>query len=250
MQNKLFELKNINKVFKDGTHALNNIDLTINNGVTVIIGPSGSGKSTMLRLLNLLELPNSGEIIYNNENILDENFDLKKHRSEVGMVFQNFHLFPHLSVLDNLNLAQIEVLNKDITDATTTSLKLLEQVGLIDKKNNYPNQLSGGQKQRIAIARSLAINPDVILFDEPTSALDPEMVKEVLLVMRDLKNAGLNMVIVTHEMQFAKVIADTVIVIDNGEIVEIDNPKVIFENPNNDRTKAFINSITLNLDDN
>lgn len=250
MQNKLFELKNINKTFSDGTKALKNINLTINEGVTVIVGPSGSGKSTILRLLNLLELPNDGEIIYNNQNILEDNFNLLEHRSEVGMVFQNFHLFPHLTILDNINIAQIEVLGKDLESASNTSLKLLEQVGLLDKKDNYPNQLSGGQKQRIAIARSLAINPKVILFDEPTSALDPEMVKEVLLVMRDLSNEGLNMIIVTHEMQFAKAIADTVIVIDNGEIVEVDKPNIIFDSPKNPRTKNFIEAIFYDFENN
>lgn len=247
MQNKLFELKNITKEFNDKTIAINNLSLTINNGVTVIIGPSGSGKSTILRTLNLLETPTKGKILYKYTNILNKDFNLTSYRSKVSMVFQNFNLFPHLTILDNLNLAQIDVLKKTKLEASLTSKQYLEAVGLIDKINNYPNQLSGGQKQRVAIARSLCMNPDVILFDEPTSALDPEMVKEVLLVIKDLATKGLNMIIVTHEMSFAKSVSDDVIVIDKGELVEQGSPNQIFNNPKSLRTKQFLESITLNL---
>lgn len=247
MQNKLFNLKNITKTFKDGTIALNNFSLEISSGVTVIIGPSGSGKSTILRTLNLLEVPTSGEIYYQDKNILDKEFKLNEYRQKVSMVFQNFNLFPHLSIIENLNLAQIDVLGKSKEEASQTSLEYLNTVGLSDKVNNYPNQLSGGQKQRVAIARALCMGPDVILFDEPTSALDPEMVKEVLLVMKDLANKGMTMIIVTHEMAFAKAVADTVIVLDKGELVEKGSPKQIFESPKSLRTKQFLDAITIEL---
>src|SRR5690554_1235613 len=247
MQNKLFNLKNITKTFKDGTIALNNFSLEISSGVTVIIGPSGSGKSTILRTLNLLEVPTSGEIYYQDNNILDKEFKLNEYRQKVSMVFQNFNLFPHLSIIENLNLAQIDVLGKSKEEASQTSLEYLNTVGLSDKVNNYPNQLSGGQKQRVAIARALCMNPDVILFDEPTSALDPEMVKEVLLVMKELANKGMTMIIVTHEMAFAKAVADTVIVLDKGELVEKGSPKQIFESPKSLRTKQFLDAITIEL---
>lgn len=247
MQNKLFNLKNITKTFKDGTIALNNFSLEISSGVTVIIGPSGSGKSTILRTLNLLEVPTSGEIYYQDNNILDKEFKLNEYRQKVSMVFQNFNLFPHLSIIENLNLAQIDVLGKSKEEASETSLEYLNTVGLSDKVNNYPNQLSGGQKQRVAIARALCMGPDVILFDEPTSALDPEMVKEVLLVMKDLANKGMTMIIVTHEMAFAKAVADTVIVLDKGELVEKGSPKQIFESPKSLRTKQFLDAITIEL---
>lgn len=247
MKNNLFKLKNITKEFEDGTIALNNLNLEINDGVTVIIGPSGSGKSTILRLLNLLEKPSNGEVLYKDQLITDKDFKLNKYRQKVSMVFQNFNLFPHLTIIENLNLAQIDVLNKTQIEATKTSLKYLEAVGLFDKINNYPNQLSGGQKQRIAIARTLCMEPDVILFDEPTSALDPEMVKEVLLVMKDLAEKGLSMVIVTHEMTFAKKVADEVIVIDKGELVEQNTPDEIFNNPKNSRTKQFLEALIIDL---
>ena len=247
MKNNLFKLKNITKEFEDGTIALNNLNLEINDGVTVIIGPSGSGKSTILRLLNLLEKPSNGEVLYKDQLITDKDFKLNKYRQKVSMVFQNFNLFPHLTIIENLNLAQIDVLNKTQIEATKTSLKYLEAVGLFDKINNYPNQLSGGQKQRIAIARTLCMEPDVILFDEPTSALDPEMVKEVLLVMKDLAEKGLSMVIVTHEMTFAKKVADEVIVIDKGELIEKGSPNNIFNNPKNIRTSKFLEALTIDL---
>lgn len=241
--NILFEIKNLYKTFGDGTRALVDINLNIKKGVTVFIGPSGSGKSTLLRMLNLMERPNIGEIKYLGHSILDKKFDLTDYRRKIGMVFQNFHLFPHLSVLENINLAQIKVLNRSEEEATKISKNLLEKVGLLDKINQYPNQLSGGQKQRIAIARSLSISPDVILFDEPTSALDPEMIGEVLKVMKDLVNSGMNMVIVTHEMSFAKAFADEIIVLDRGKIIEYGTPEEIFENPKNERTKDFLNRV-------
>ncbi|HHT55564.1 MAG TPA: amino acid ABC transporter ATP-binding protein [Acholeplasma sp.] len=247
MKNNLFKLKNIIKEFEDGTIALNNLNLEINDGVTVIIGPSGSGKSTILRLLNLLEKPSNGEVLYKDQLITDKDFKLNKYRQKVSMVFQNFNLFPHLTIIENLNLAQIDVLNKTQIEATNTSIKYLEAVGLFDKINNYPNQLSGGQKQRIAIARTLCMEPDVILFDEPTSALDPEMVKEVLLVMKDLAEKGLSMVIVTHEMTFAKKVADEVIVVDKGELIEKGSPNNIFNNPKNIRTSKFLEALTIDL---
>lgn len=247
MKNKiLFEIKNLSKTFKDGTKALDNVNLDIlDNKVTVIIGPSGSGKSTLLRTLNLIEVPTSGTILINKTNILEKGFDIKNHRKEVTMVFQNFNLFPHLTILDNINLAQIDVLKKTKEDATATSYDLLNKVGLIDKANNYPNQLSGGQKQRIAIARSLAINPKAILFDEPTSALDPEMIGEVLKVMKDLIKSGITMIIVTHEMDFAKEFANNIIVMDKGTVIEEGTPKEIFNNPKQERTKEFLHRVTM-----
>lgn len=244
IKNEIFKLENITKEFSDGTIALNDISLSIKSGVTVIIGPSGSGKSTLLRTLNLIEEPSMGNIYYKENVINDKIYNINLHRQQVGMVFQNFHLFPHLTVLDNLNLAQIEVLKKDKEEALRTSLHYLERVGLLSKASNYPNQLSGGQKQRIAIARSLCMNPEVILFDEPTSALDPEMIKEVLIVMKELANEGMNMIIVTHEMDFAQAFADLVIVVDEGKIIETGTPKEIFNNPKNERTKTFLENVT------
>lgn len=245
MQNKLFELKNIKKEFNKEMIALKNINLTIKPGVTVIIGPSGSGKSTLLRTLNLLEKPTSGSILYNDQDITLDGFDLINHRKEVGMVFQHFNLFPHLSILENLNLAQINVLNKTKEEATENSIKHLKMVGLLDKKDSHPTKLSGGEKQRIAIARSLTMNPKTILFDEPTSALDPEMVKEVLLVIKDLAKLGINMVVVTHEMEFAKIIADDIIVMDKGNIIEQGSSNDIFVKSNNKRTKEFLEAINI-----
>lgn len=239
--NILFEIKDLKKEFKDGTKALDGVNLEIKSGVvTVIIGPSGSGKSTLLRTLNLIEEPTSGSLLINGNDMLDKHFDKKLHRKDVTMVFQNFNLFPHLTVLNNLNLAQIDVLKRSKEEATAISLELLEKVGLADKKDNFPNQLSGGQKQRIAIARSLAINPKAILFDEPTSALDPEMIGEVLKVMSDLVKSNITMVIVTHEMDFAQEFADTVVVMDKGIVIEEGTPNEIFNNPKNERAKEFL----------
>lgn len=247
MKNNLFELKNVSKEFNKEMVALNNVTLNIKKGVTVIIGPSGSGKSTLLRTLNLLEKPTSGNIFYNNLNITNSNFNLLEHRKNVGMVFQHFNLFPHLSIIDNLNLAQIEVLGKTIEEANENSIKHLKMVGLLNKKDSYSTNLSGGEKQRIAIARALCMNPETILFDEPTSALDPEMVKEVLIVMKDLAKLGINMVIVTHEMEFAKVIADEVIVMDKGMILEKGSSKYIFNESSNERTLEFLDTINIDI---
>ncbi|MDY0277369.1 MAG: amino acid ABC transporter ATP-binding protein [Acholeplasma sp.] len=243
----LFKLENVSKRFNDETIALNKINLEINEGVTVFIGPSGSGKSTLLRLLNLLEVPNDGLIYYQDKIINDKVFDLGLHRQKVNMVFQNFNLFSHLTVLENLNLAQTEVLKKTKEEASISSIEYLKKVGLVDKKDNYPNELSGGQKQRVAIARSLVMNPEVILFDEPTSALDPEMIKEVLLVMKELVDGNINMIIVTHEMGFAKAVANEIVVIDQGGIVETGDPKTIFNKPKEERTKRFFDSLSYDL---
>ncbi|WP_264230284.1 amino acid ABC transporter ATP-binding protein [Acholeplasma laidlawii] len=244
MKNKLFEIKNLNKKFNDGTLALNQVNLDIHEGITIIIGPSGSGKSTLLRTLNLMERPTSGEINYKNKNILSKHFNINEHRKEVGMVFQSFNLFPHLTVLENLNIAQKNVLKLDKVTATNKSLFYLEKVGLLDKKDQYPGKLSGGQKQRIAIARSLCMEPKVILFDEPTSALDPEMIGEVLLTMKSLVKLGMHMVIVTHEMGFAESIADQVVFMDQGEIIEVGTPNDIFTNSSKKRVIEFLDKLT------
>lgn len=241
----LFEIKNLNKVFDDGTIALKDVDLTIKkNKVTVIIGPSGSGKSTLLRTLNLMEIPTSGKIKIHGNDVLSSDFDIHNHRKLVGMVFQNFNLFSHLSIIDNLNLAQIQVLKRNKLDATNRSLALLDKVGLLSKKDNHPNQLSGGQQQRIAILRALLMDPEVILFDEPTSALDPEMINEVLLLMKDLMTTGITMVIVTHEMNFARAFADQMVVMGKGgKIIETGTPKMIFEQAKHDKTKQFLSNV-------
>lgn len=244
MQNKLFELKHVSKEFNDQTLALDDVSIDFEaNKFTAIIGPSGSGKSTLIRLLNLIERPTSGDILFHQSSMLDKNYLVNKHRIEVGMVFQNFNLFPHLSVIDNVNLAQIHVLNKTKLEASKISSELLERFGLIDKINNFPDQLSGGQKQRVAIVRALAINPKVMLFDEPTSALDPEMVGEVLDVMKTLKKQGMTIILVTHEMEFARLFADCIVVMDQGKIIEVGEPEVIFTNPKSDRTKAFLKRV-------
>lgn len=241
MKNNLFVCENISKTFSNHTVALENINVTFYEGdVTVIIGSSGSGKSTLLRMLNLLETPTTGTIYFENNALTQKGSNLNMLRERIGMVFQNFHLFPHLSVLDNLILAPTLLEKKCKEDAVEHAKSLLEQVGLLDKINSFPNQLSGGQKQRIAIARALAMNPDVMLFDEPTSALDPEMIGEVLRVMRQLAKQGMTMIVVTHEMGFAKEFADRVLVMDKGNIIEDDIPDVIFNHPKNARTKEFL----------
>ncbi|MGY0836555.1 amino acid ABC transporter ATP-binding protein [Aerococcus urinaeequi] len=223
---------------------LKGIDLTIDQGeVVCIIGPSGSGKSTFLRCLNRLEEINGGEVLIDGTNIADKSIDINKARQNIGMVFQHFNLFPHLSVLDNITLAPTE-LGKTQKDASKEqALSLLAQVGLADKAEAFPNSLSGGQKQRVAIARALAMNPDIMLFDEPTSALDPEMVGDVLNVMKDLAKEGMTMVVVTHEMGFAREVADRVIFMDGGYVVEEGKPETIFNNPQNDRTKSFLDKV-------
>ncbi len=244
MPNNLFKIDHLSKVFSDGTIAIDDVSLELKkNQVYVIIGPSGSGKSTLLRTLNLMEKPTSGHIFKDNQDITSKSYPIEKHRERVGMVFQNFNLFPHMTVLDNINSAQIHVLKRDIQAATQVSLGLLEQVGLLEKKHHYPNQLSGGQKQRIAIARALSMHPEVMLFDEPTSALDPEMIGEVLSVMKNLVHSGMTMIVVTHEMGFAKAFADEIIVMDKGKVIEQGTPEVIFNTPIEPRTAAFLKSV-------
>ena len=225
-------------------NVLNGINEHIKKGeVVVIIGPSGSGKSTFLRCLNLLEEPTSGEIIFEGKNITDKKIDINKTREKMGMVFQHFNLFPHMTVLDNLNLAQTEVLGRSKEDATKKSLELLKRVGLQEKKDSYPNNLSGGQKQRVAIARALCMDPDMMLFDEPTSALDPEMIKEVLEVMKDLGKQGMTMIVVTHEMGFARKVGSRVVFLDHGEIIEDAPSEEFFSNPKSDRAKDFLSKV-------
>lgn len=224
------------KKYGDNT-VLNDINVSINEGdVVCVIGPSGSGKSTFLRCLNQLEEASSGDIIIDGANLTDKNTDINQVRQHIGMVFQHFNLFPHLSILENIVLAPTDLgrLSKD--EAEKKALELLERVGLADKKDAYPDSLSGGQKQRVAIARALAMNPDIMLFDEPTSALDPEMVGDVLGVMKDLAKQGMTMVIVTHEMGFAKEVANRVMFIDGGNFLEDGSPEQVFENPQNPRT--------------
>ena len=231
------------KKYGDNT-VLNDINVSINEGdVVCVIGPSGSGKSTFLRCLNQLEEASSGDIIIDGANLTDKNTDINQVRQHIGMVFQHFNLFPHLSILENIVLAPTDLgrLSKD--EAEKKALELLERVGLADKKDAYPDSLSGGQKQRVAIARALAMNPDIMLFDEPTSALDPEMVGDVLDVMKDLAKQGMTMVIVTHEMGFAKEVANRVMFIDGGNFLEDGSPEQVFENPQNPRTKDFLDKV-------
>ena len=242
------EIKNLNKDYEnnDGSilHAVKNASLTVNDGeVVVIIGPSGSGKSTLLRTVNSLEKAQSGHIIIDGVDIMDPSTDLRKIREEVGMVFQSFNLFPHLTVLDNITLAPMKVKKMKKAEAEKLAMELLKRVGLEDKAKQRPGQLSGGQQQRVAIARSLAMKPKAMLFDEPTSALDPEMIKEVLDVMIELAKEGMTMLLVTHEMGFAKAAANKVVFMDGGEIIETGTPDEMFENPKSERTKEFLNHI-------
>ncbi len=238
----MIDLKDVRKSFGKN-EVLKGINLHIDKGeVVVIIGPSGSGKSTVLRTMNYLEEPTSGQVIVDGMDLSDKN-KLNEVRTEVGMVFQNFNLFPHMTVLENLTLAQINVRKTDKKAANDIAMKLLERVGLSDKANVYPDSLSGGQKQRVAIARALAMKPKVMLFDEPTSALDPEMVREVLDVMKSLADEGMTMVIVTHEMGFAKEVADRVLFVDGGLILEDGSPSQVFDTPTSDRTKLFLSKI-------
>lgn len=223
---------------------LKGIDYHIEKGEkVVIIGPSGSGKSTFLRCLNLLEHPTEGEILIEGEKITDPKTNVNKIREKMGMVFQQFNLFPHLSIMENITLAPIKVRKMKKEDAQKRGMELLERVGLADKADAYPAQLSGGQQQRIAIARALAMDPDIMLFDEPTSALDPEMVGEVLAVMKDLADAGMTMVVVTHEMGFAREVASKVLFMDEGIIMEEGAPDELFSNPKNERTKSFLGKV-------
>ena len=238
----MIELKDVRKSFGKN-EVLKGINLQIDKGeVVVIIGPSGSGKSTVLRTMNYLEEPTSGHVIVDGMDLSDKN-KLNAVRTEVGMVFQNFNLFPHMTVLDNLTLAPVNVRKTDKKEAQDIAMKLLERVGLADKAQMYPDSLSGGQKQRVAIARALAMKPKVMLFDEPTSALDPEMVLEVLDVMKSLADEGMTMVIVTHEMGFAKEVADRVLFVDGGQILEDGTPAQVFDAPSSDRTKLFLSKI-------
>lgn len=243
--NYLIETKNLCKHYLDGSVvALDNVSTGIKSGeVVVIIGPSGSGKSTFLRSLNLLEVPTSGSVIFEGKEITDPKTDINVHRRKMGMVFQQFNLFPHMNVLDNLTLGPIKLLKKSKAEAEKNALELLDRVGLKDRADAYPSQLSGGQKQRVAIVRALCMNPDVMLFDEPTSALDPEMVGEVLDVMKSLAEGGMTMVVVTHEMRFAREVGKRVIFMADGAIVEEGTPSEIFDNPKNERTKAFLEKV-------
>lgn len=239
----LFDIKNLCKNFGDNK-VLQNINTEICSGeVVVIIGPSGSGKSTFLRSLNLLEQPTSGTICFEGLDITDKKSNINLYRQKIGMVFQHFNLFPHKTILENMTLAPIKILKKSKEEAQKEAMKLLKRVGLTEKANAYPAQLSGGQKQRIAIVRSLSMNPDVMLFDEPTSALDPEMVGEVLNVMEDLAKGGMTMVIVTHEMGFARKVGTRMVFIDEGEIKEEGTPEMFFEYPENDRLREFLSKI-------
>lgn len=238
----MIKLENVHKSFGKN-EVLKGIDLHIEKGqVVVIIGPSGSGKSTVLRTMNYLEEPTSGKVIVDGMDLSDKS-KLNEVRTEVGMVFQNFNLFPHMTVMENLTLAQTKVRKTSSDEAKKIGQALLDRVGLGDKANAYPDSLSGGQKQRVAIARALAMKPKVMLFDEPTSALDPEMVREVLDVMKSLAEEGMTMVIVTHEMGFAKEVADRVLFVDGGLILEDDTPEKVFDAPTNDRTKLFLSKI-------
>ena len=239
----MINVKQLSKSFGDN-EVLKSIDLMVKEGeVVVIIGPSGSGKSTILRCLNLLEEPTSGEIFFEGQNITAPDSNIDQIRQKMGMVFQSFNLFPHMSVLENLTITPVKIKKEDPEKAKEQALALLDQVGLKEKATSYPASLSGGQQQRVAIARALAMSPDVMLFDEPTSALDPEMVGEVLSVMQDLAKKGMTMVVVTHEMGFAKEVADRVIFMADGIIQEEGTPEEIFERPQNSRTQDFLNKV-------
>ena len=239
----MIQVNNLHKYFGD-LQVLKGITEHISTGeVVVVIGPSGSGKSTFLRCLNLLEEVTDGEIIVDGENITSSQVDVNKIRQKMGMVFQHFNLFPHLSILDNITLAPVKLKKMTKEEAKKRAMELLERVGLADKADAYPVQLSGGQKQRVAIARALAMNPQIMLFDEPTSALDPEMVGEVLDVMKDLAKSGMTMVIVTHEMGFAREVASRVLFMDQGIIMEQGTPNEIFTSPKNERTKEFLSKV-------
>ncbi|WP_010651805.1 amino acid ABC transporter ATP-binding protein [Oceanobacillus massiliensis] len=239
----MIKASNITKVFGKN-EVLKNISTTINKGeVVTVIGPSGSGKSTFLRCLNLLEQPTTGDIYIEDVKITDGKVNKLEIRKNIGMVFQHFHLFPHMTVLENVIYAPQKVKKEAKETAVENGKRLLAKVGLTDKENAYPNRLSGGQKQRVAIARALAMEPDIMLFDEPTSALDPEMVKEVLDVMKDLVDTGMTMIIVTHEMNFAKEVADKVLFLDDGVLLEEGNPKEFFTEPKTERAKDFLNKV-------
>lgn len=239
----LIEVKNLTKKFDDNL-VLDGISTEIHQGeVVAIIGPSGSGKSTFLRSLNLLEVPTGGTILFEGEDITDPKVDINRHRQKIGMVFQQFNLFPHKTVKENIMLAPVTLKLMTSEQATARAEELLRRVGLPDKADAYPGSLSGGQKQRVAIARALAMNPDVMLFDEPTSALDPEMVGEVLEIMKELAESGMTMVVVTHEMGFAREVASRVIFINDGNIQEENTPEEFFAHPNNPRLREFLSKV-------
>lgn len=245
INDKMIQVKDLKKYYKKGLiKALNGVSVDINRGdVVVVIGPSGSGKSTLLRSLNLLEEPTSGSIIFEGVDITNKKIDINKHRQKMGMVFQHFNLFPHKTILDNMTLAPIEVKKVPAAQAKEKAIQLLERVGLADRAEAYPIQLSGGQKQRIAIVRALCMEPDVMLFDEPTSALDPEMVGEVLDVMKELAREGMTMVVVTHEMGFAREVGNRVLFMDEGKLVEEGTPEDIFEHPKSERLQDFLSKV-------
>ena len=244
----LIQVTGLQKHFKGGKQtqddkirALDGVSAQIHRGeVVVVIGPSGSGKSTFLRCLNLLELPTGGQILFDGADITDKNCNINLHRQKMGMVFQHFNLFPHMTILKNMTIAPMQLLHKSKEDAEKTALELLSRVGLADRANAYPSQLSGGQKQRVAIVRALAMQPEVMLFDEPTSALDPEMVGEVLEVMKELANSGMTMVVVTHEMGFAREVADRVLFMADGKLIEEGTPEEIFSHPKSPRLQDFL----------
>ena len=243
----LIQVTDLQKHFKGGKQtqdekirALDGVSAEIHKGeVVVVIGPSGSGKSTFLRCLNLLELPTGGQILFDGVDITDKNCNINLHRQKMGMVFQHFNLFPHMTILKNMTIAPMQLLHKSKEEAEKTAMELLGRVGLADRANAYPSQLSGGQKQRVAIVRALAMQPEVMLFDEPTSALDPEMVGEVLEVMQELAKSGMTMVVVTHEMGFAREVADRVIFMADGKLLEEGTPDEIFTNPKSERLRDF-----------
>lgn len=238
----IISVKDLKKYYNEGAvKALDGITTDIRRGeVTVIIGPSGSGKSTFLRSLNLLELPTSGTILFDGTDITDPRININRHRQKMGMVFQHFNLFPHMTILRNLTIAPMKLRGKNRAEAEAKAVELLQRVGLADRAQNYPSQLSGGQKQRVAIVRTLCMEPEVLLFDEPTSALDPEMVGEVLDVMRELAHSGMTMVVVTHEMGFAREVGNRVIFMDKGVIMEDGTPAEIFTAPKSERLKTFL----------
>lgn len=240
----LIQVQNLTKTFGGSVHALNGVSTDIKKGeVVCVIGPSGSGKSTFLRCLNRLEDPTDGRIIFAWEDLMDPKTDIDMHRQKMGMVFQHFNLFPHMSILKNMTIAPMKLQKRGKDEAEGQAMKLLERVGLADRANAYPSQLSGGQKQRIAIVRALCMNPEVMLFDEPTSALDPEMVGEVLNVMRDLAKEHMTMVVVTHEMGFAREVSDRVIFMAEGKIVEEGTPEEIFTAPKTERLQSFLSKV-------
>ena len=243
--NKLISVQHLVKEYNHGTvKALNDCSIDIARGeVVAIIGPSGSGKSTLLRSLNLLEQPTSGEILFDGVNLADKSVDINLHRQKMGMVFQHFNLFPHMTVKKNITLAPVKLGLKSQAEADAQAMALLERIGLADKANEYPAMLSGGQKQRIAIVRALAMAPEVMLFDEPTSALDPEMVGEVLDLMRDLAKEGMTMAVVTHEMGFAREVADRVVFMADGRILEEGTPQQIFDSPKDPRLQDFLSKV-------